>query len=585
VNNFESFKLLEKVSRQIVTKQLGILGLGDRNMHDDANSNKQWISSLSEGGVGFKVWDSTFDLEMDGEFGSSLTRDFDGELMASTPLPTARKVSDDPFAELVTSPRAPLVIPRSAEDEISDDVKQISPLLSPAVETALQAEPGVAEMLPASQGPDVVPQQMNTPAVPQPRPNLRWESTSQTPFVEEEKAAQPAKREKPVIIIDNTFQIVSQLGKGVMCNVYKVKDLRSGTLMVLKMLPKEAWADQEILRRAQSEAQVISRLQHDNLIPFRAFGATSDGKPYILMDYLHGITLLRAIKAADGLPLPRVVQVMEQLCHGLAAAHGAGVPHRDIRPENIMFLSKKGDYHLKLVDFGLAKLISEGIEPMKVLEATGDIFGNPPYMSPEECRGDKTDARSDIYSIGCVMYTAMTGQAPFAGTSTPETLKKQIKESLPAPSKIKRSIASTKQAGWVSVTDLEYIVMKCLEKNPKDRYQKVEDILVDLDKLRKSIQLQQIQQKAASGLRTAEFAAPGTGERRALSPVLIAIITAVVIAAAGVGFLLMPKPAPQTVSPDLPRSQQLPPAPPASEDAKHIETPPTPPMEMPPGSY
>jgi len=480
-------------------------------MHDESSTQK-WLSSL-EDGVGFKVWDSTIDLEFGNDPSQSLTGDFGMELSTLTPLPS--KAHETKIATF------------SLEEELAQ--------ASAAVESAIAAE----EALQAAQEIEQAVQQQ--PWVPANQEQISFEPpppepVAPPPTVPTPAAAKP-KREKPVI--DNQYQVASELGKGVMCTVYKVKDLSTNTMMIMKMLPKEAWNNQAIVERAKNELQIITNLQNDHLVPFRSFGATSTGQPYILMDYLQAITLLRAIKASDGLPLPRVVQVFTQLCQGLSACHGAGVLHRDIRPENIMFLSKKGDFNLKLVDFGLAKLISEGIEPMKQLEATGEIFGNPPYMSPEECRGERLDARSDIYSLGCVMYFAMTGQPPFAGSNSPDTLKKQIKETLPAPSKVRANIASTTRAGWVTVTDLEYIVMRCLEKNPNDRYQSVEEILADIDKLRKQIPLQQIQPKAASGLRTVQVAAPKQ-EKNMVGPIIGVAIVVAIAAAAGAFFFLVP---------------------------------------------
>jgi serine/threonine protein kinase len=549
-------------------------------MNDQASANKQWISSLSEGGVGFKVWDSTFDLELDDEYDARLTRDFDSDLLALTPLPVAPKIAEDPFAELNTSQRPQLVRYLTPEEEME----------------ALQLDLGDGgNELPESSNADLDThvQTVSEPVTPRvTREGLGWESRRQNPYLETtaegtDVSSVQRKKQKPVIVIDNRFQVVSQLGKGVMCNVYKVKELESGTMMVLKMLPREAWTDSEKILRARAEAQIITQLEHENLIPFRCFDATADGKPFILMDYLHGITLLRAIKASDGLPLPRVVQVLEQLCRGLTALHNAGVAHRDIRPDNIMFLSKKGDYNLKIVDFGLAKLVCEGVEPMRALEATGEIFGNPPYMSPEECRGEKLDTRSDIYSIGCVIYTAMTGQPPFAGSNSQETLRKQIVEELLPPTRLKKNLASAKHAGWVAVTDLEYIVMKCLEKDPSARYQRVEEILSDLDKLRKSIPLQQSQPRRASGLRTVEPVHSEAAQKtRSLTPILIIVITVVLVALVGAGLMLMPKAAPDMVqdssaNPDIPAHKiLLPAAPQATEDAKHIKVAPTPPQEL-----
>lgn len=460
-------------------------------MHDDSNSTAQWLSSLSEGGVGFKVWDSTIDLESEG-LESSLTG-IESEF-AITPLPTER--ARKPFDEAALMAELQQPMPGLYKDETAESLRSenLPDERNQPVMRSLESNLSQIEA-PPKPAPHIVPSSTYT-----------WQSSRQPPpfevepEVDEKKAA---KKQKPVVIIAENYQVVSGLGKGVMCNVFKVKDLRTEKLMVLKLLPKEAWSNANCLDRFNREAPAIASFDHANLIPFRSFGFTNDDQPFLVMDYLHGITLARAI--GEGLPLTRVVQVFDQLCHGLATIHEKGIPHRDIRPENVMFLSKRGDYNLKLVDFGIAKLISEGFEPMKLLAATGEVFGSPPFMSPEECRGGKLDIRSDIYSLGCVIYTCMTGKPPFAGCSSAEILKKQQHEPLPHPSKIKPAICKPSQAGWVTVVDLEYIVMRCLEKHPDDRYQNVQEILADLDKLRRLISLQPAHQKAVSVLRTAQL--------------------------------------------------------------------------------
>lgn len=463
-------------------------------MRDEATSTQKWLSALSEDGVGFKVWDSTVDLELDRDHDQRLTADYGSELTI-TALPAAHR-SGATFAELELAADQNLPLDGDVDAGIGVD--------------------GDNEQVDDANATEVKP-----------------------------------KKTKPVIVLAGNYQVVSELGRGIMCTVYKVKDMTSGALMVLKLLPKEAWVEPAMLLRFNQEAERIEKIAHDNLIPFRAHGLTTEGQPYVLMDYLHGITLARAISASDGLPLPRVVQVFDQLCRGLSAAHSAGLTHKDIRPDNIMFLSRKGDYNLKIVDFGIAKLASEGIEPMKQLQTTGDISGNPPFMSPEECRAEKLDARSDIYSIGCVMYCAMTGQPPYAGSTSPETWKKQVSENMPLPSKIKRNICSAATAGWVTVGDLEYIVMRCLEKNPADRYQTVDEVLADLDKLRKQIPLQKSQNRAAKGLRTTEVSLPERQGKKYVAEMvgtLVYLVIAVgIFVAAIVYFFTMPKSAPPVV--------------------------------------
>ncbi len=497
-------------------------------MHDDSTSTAQWLSTLSEGGVGFKVWDSTIDLEMD-RLEPSLTG-FENEFVI-TPLPADRQ-ERKPFDEAALMAELGQPMPGFDDDEI--------------------AESSQVELIPKDFNQSVQPHATNQPQTPEevgPAPHIvptssyTWQPSRQAPpfdfqpeSVEVKKAP---KKQKPVIIIADNYQVVSGLGKGVMCNVFKVKDLKTDKLMVLKLLPKEAWNKSKCLDRFNREAPAIASFEHSNVIPFRSFGFTNDSQPFIVMDYLHGITLARAI--GEGLPLTRVVQVFDQLCRGLSITHEQGIPHRDIRPENIMFISKRGDYNLKLVDFGIAKLICEGWEPMKQLASTGEVFGNPPFMSPEECRGERLDARSDIYSLGCVIYCSMTGKPPFAGSSTAEILKKQQSESLPHPSKVKPAICKPSQAGWVTVTDLEYIVMKCLEKNPNDRYQSVQEIILDLDKLRRQISLQQPQQKAVSTLRTAqlktiEVTAPKPPQKKFNVLGLVILLIAIVASVAALSF-------------------------------------------------
>jgi tRNA A-37 threonylcarbamoyl transferase component Bud32 len=519
-------------------------------MHDDANSTAKWLSSLSEGGVGFRVWDSTIDLEFDRDY-PVLTGNLDTELVITTlPEERRRKPFDEAalMAELMGS--ATVQEPNAAPSFRTNDGSAEGTERSFNTENQSTQANFAPSLAPPPAAPNVVPQSTYT-----------WQSSRQPPpsidDVETEKA-KPAKKAKPVIIIADHYQVVSGLGKGVMCTVYKVKDLKTGKLMVLKLLPKDSWSDARCLERLQREASAIEAINHANLIAFHTHGFTADSHPFLVMDYLNGITLSRAIAASDGLPLPRVVQVLDQLCRGLAAAHENGIPHRDIRPENIMFLAKSNDYNLKLVDFGIAKIISEGLEPMKQLALTGEIFGNPPFMSPEECRGEKLDARSDIYSLGCVLYNAITGKPPFSGNSSPEILKKQQHETLPQPSKVKPSVCSASQAGWVTVSDLDYIVMRCLEKNREDRYQSVQEILQDLVKLRQLIPLQEIQPKAVKGLRTTDVDSLKRGQKltveRKTSSVRIAILVVAILATALATYtFLIPKsvanktPAPDTV--------------------------------------
>lgn len=511
-------------------------------MHDEATSTAKWLSSLSEDGIASKVWDSTIDLEID-QYAPRLTDEFEGEsILAPTTIGNFKFEFDEEalMAELMQP------LPGHIEDEDDDDEPEqpgngnikVETIENDSTTTEVSASPSIEPGTSQNAGVSEAP--VNAPPVV-PISSYTWQSTKQPPPFESvpEKKAQ-TKKAKPVIFLADNYQVVSGLGKGVMCNVFKVKDLTTGKLMVLKLLPKDLWAKSNCLDQFRHEVTAISEFQHPNLIPFRSHGFTSDGQPFLVMDYLHGITLSRAIAAGDGLPLTRVVQIFDQLCRGLAAVHEKGIPHRDIRPENVMFLSKGTDYNVKLVDFGIAKLVSQGSDPMKQLAATGEVFGNPPFMSPEECVGQKLDVRSDIYSLGCVMHMAMTGKPPFLGSSSTEILEKQKNVSLPTPSKVKPAVCKPSLAGWVTVSDLEYIVMRCLDKNPDLRYQSVQEILQDLDKLRQLLPLEK-SQKTVSTFRTRELnTVPGPAPRPAKSnSALIGLVIVLVIAAAGGAYALL----------------------------------------------
>jgi Serine/threonine protein kinase len=280
-------------------------------------------------------------------------------------------------------------------------------------------------------------------------------------------------------VVGEKYEILSFLGKGGMSNIFKVRQIQTGEILALKVLHEHLWQEADSVKRFTLEAQAVSRVSHPNIITFQDFGVTEEGQPFLVMDYLEGRTLTEAIQENDGLPLFTVVCVFEQLADGLAAAHRMGVVHRDLKPDNVMFVSNGDDYLLKLVDFGIAKIIAED-GPTNKLTRTGEIFGSPLYMSPEQCLGDKVDRRTDIYSLGAVIYATVTGDPPLYGANVLETMNKQITD-MPHPIAVLRpDVAEREKDSWVSLDDLEYIVMKCMQKRPYDRYQTMDELLVDV---------------------------------------------------------------------------------------------------------
>ena len=273
-------------------------------------------------------------------------------------------------------------------------------------------------------------------------------------------------------LVGGKYQVVSFIGSGGMSSVYLVKHLLLNKTLALKMIHPHLASDKESLARFQREAEATSRLDHPNLVKVHDFGISDDGSPYIIMDYIEGRTLSKAISGKE-LDTDRVVHIISQSCAALAHAHNRSVVHRDIKPSNIMLVKNEtDDFFVKVVDFGIAQLVVEDAEVARLTQ-TGQIFGTPLYMSPEQCQGQRLDARTDIYSLACVMYEALTGKTPFAGSSVYELIFKQINE---APSGFGNSVPDRQKK-----EALETIIFRALAKDPSDRYQTMESLKDDLD--------------------------------------------------------------------------------------------------------
>lgn len=280
------------------------------------------------------------------------------------------------------------------------------------------------------------------------------------------------------------YEILSCLGRGGMATVYKVRHLHLDSVLALKLLHKQFWTDPLSVKRFQQEARTIGKLSHPNLITFRDFGVSEDGQPYLVMDYLKGTSLGMEIQKKDGFELPRVVAILEKLCQGLEEAHRHGIVHRDIKPANVMVLPEDDRDLVKLVDFGIAKLTTEDVNQKQTLTQTGEVFGSPVYMSPEQCLGLTVDVRSDIYAIGCLVYEAITGEPPIAGANVLETMNMHVEKIPDPPSKKRPDLMTENRTQWVKVKELDYLVLKCLEKLPEDRYQNVAEIIADLEQIK-----------------------------------------------------------------------------------------------------
>src|ERR1019366_770286 len=270
------------------------------------------------------------------------------------------------------------------------------------------------------------------------------------------------------------YEIESPLGAGGMGEVYRAKDTRLGREVAIKVLPEALAKDTDRLRRFQQEAQAVAALNHPNILSIHDFGEY-EGSPFLVSELLEGQTLRETLEAGP-LPVRRAVEYALGIAHGLAAAHDKGIVHRDLKPENV-FITKDG--RVKVLDFGLAKLVSaeESHDTVATLATPatlpGTVMGTVGYMSPEQVKGKPSDARSDIFSFGAVLYEMLTGKRAFKRETSAETMTAILREEPP-------ELAET---GWQGPLGLQRILSRCLEKSVERRFQSAIDLAFAIESL------------------------------------------------------------------------------------------------------
>ncbi len=273
------------------------------------------------------------------------------------------------------------------------------------------------------------------------------------------------------------YEIQSPLGAGGMGEVYRARDTRLNRDVALKILPASYSADPERLQRFAQESRAAAALNHPNILSIYDIGETS-GAPYVVSELLEGETLRDRLRNG-ALSSRKAVDYAQQIARGLAAAHERGIVHRDLKPENLFIID---DGRAKILDFGLAKFTrpdgdtadAGGDAPtMQVATEVGTVMGTAGYMSPEQVRGKPTDARSDIFSFGAILYEMLSGKRAFHGDSAADTMSAILKEEPPDLTETNRTISP----------GLERIVRHCLEKSPAERFQSARDAAFNLEAL------------------------------------------------------------------------------------------------------
>ncbi|MBP9089828.1 serine/threonine protein kinase [bacterium] len=279
-------------------------------------------------------------------------------------------------------------------------------------------------------------------------------------------------------LIADKYQIVEVLGMGGFATVYKAEQKGLRRLVAIKILHAEFVDKPDKIRRFQHEAESISTLVHPNVAAVYDYGVLPEGQPYLAMELAPGTTLSDVLTHSKRLDSERAVKIFLQACDGIAAAHAIGLIHRDIKPSNILLdRAEDGSDTVKILDFGLAKVVSDEGGTRENLTMTGEVLGTPAYMSPEQCTGGAIDFRTDIYSFGCVMYEVLSGRLPIEGDNSYEMMNKHINE---APLSLSKSGATVPPR-------LVKIVAKSLEKDPADRFGNFEDLKDSLQGIEPSI--------------------------------------------------------------------------------------------------
>ena len=265
------------------------------------------------------------------------------------------------------------------------------------------------------------------------------------------------------------YQVLSRLGVGGMGTVYLAEHPIIGKKVALKVIHRELAGNREVIGRFYQEARAVNLIGNEHIVEIHDFGASPDGDPFFIMEYVDGKTLAQVLSRERILDVGRALHITAQIALALGATHAAGIIHRDLKPDNVMLSLRNGDPDfVKLLDFGLAKVAAEG--SVKALTAAGVILGTPQYMSPEACESKKVDHRTDIYALGVLLFQMLCGQVPFDADTMGGVLIKQVTQPPPAPRGLSPLIPPA----------VEQIILRCLAKQPDARFGSMHELHVAL---------------------------------------------------------------------------------------------------------
>ncbi|MDZ4837170.1 MAG: protein kinase [Candidatus Melainabacteria bacterium] len=269
-------------------------------------------------------------------------------------------------------------------------------------------------------------------------------------------------REKQVLV--ERYEILSEIGSGGLSTVYTAKDLVLKRVIAIKLLKSQS--NEQYVIRLQREAKAICHLKHKNIIEVYDFFMAEGNVPVLAMEYIKGESLDELIKRKGPLPTQMAYDVFQQICSAIAYAHERHILHRDLKPGNVLLRElKNGKLEVKIIDFGIAKMLDDAEGS---LTGAGAMIGTPSFLSPEQALGQTVDQRSDIYSLGCLMYKSLTGRAPFRGSTSVEVVNAQIYDAAPSLSEGNEKFEFS--------DEIEEVVARALEKDPDERFQTVDEL-------------------------------------------------------------------------------------------------------------
>lgn len=275
------------------------------------------------------------------------------------------------------------------------------------------------------------------------------------------------------------FEVLGKIGEGGMGSVYKAREIKTDQIFAIKVLKDDLAKDAAALKRFEQEAEAARNLDHANLAAVYELEEHANGTTYLVMEYVEGRSLDEILKEKERLDGKKALEIFSQVTEALAYAHEKGVIHRDVKPTNIIITDEtSANPGVKVVDFGIAKVMPAANRETHNLTKTGDVFGSPNYMSPEQCLGFMLDQRSDIYSLGATIYEALAGKTPFEGDNPIQVVMKQVNEEAPPlPSDLKLD---------KTVERLENVILRCLEKDQDSRYQTIAELQKDLNLIKEN---------------------------------------------------------------------------------------------------